>query len=85
MPAAITPPAVPQTKDLAVPRPTMLSNQNKDMANTKRKIICFSGTFVLICRSPAVKLYPPLTTLQTALYILLEVHFVKCRNLNSKC
>ncbi|KAH7399827.1 2,3-diketo-5-methylthio-1-phosphopentane phosphatase-like protein [Cadophora sp. MPI-SDFR-AT-0126] len=42
MPAAITPPAVPQTKDLAVPRPTLLSNQNKDMANTKRKIICFS-------------------------------------------
>ncbi|KAH7351254.1 2,3-diketo-5-methylthio-1-phosphopentane phosphatase-like protein [Rhexocercosporidium sp. MPI-PUGE-AT-0058] len=42
MPAAITPPATPQSKDLAVPRPTIASNQNKDMANTKRKIICFS-------------------------------------------
>ncbi|KAG4430203.1 hypothetical protein IFR05_014321 [Cadophora sp. M221] len=42
MPAAITPPATPQSKDLAVPRPSLVSNQNKDMANIKRKIICFS-------------------------------------------
>ncbi|CZT11136.1 probable 2,3-diketo-5-methylthio-1-phosphopentane phosphatase, putative [Rhynchosporium agropyri] len=42
MPAADSPPAMPQSKDLAVPTPTMALNQKENMANTKRKIICFS-------------------------------------------
>jgi hypothetical protein len=45
MPAAITPPAIPITKDLSVPKTSFLPTQNLDMANTKRKIICFSGTW----------------------------------------
>lgn len=42
MPAAITPP--PSIKELAVPKTSMMATQNIDMLNTKRKIICFSGT-----------------------------------------
>ncbi|CZR53372.1 probable 2,3-diketo-5-methylthio-1-phosphopentane phosphatase, putative [Phialocephala subalpina] len=42
MPAATTPPAVPETKDLSVPKTSIMSTQNKGMLNTKRKIICFS-------------------------------------------
>ncbi|KAE8440680.1 hypothetical protein EG329_006817 [Mollisiaceae sp. DMI_Dod_QoI] len=42
MPTAITPPAVPAIKNLSVPKTSMTPMQNKDMVNTKRKIICFS-------------------------------------------
>jgi len=42
MPAAITPPAI-SSKDLSVPKTTM-----NGTLGTKRKIICFSGTWVLI-------------------------------------
>ena len=52
MPAAITPPAVSVKdmdlgiKDLSVPKTSMLETMKVELANKKRKIICFSGTCV---------------------------------------
>lgn len=55
MPAAVTPPAV-SVKDLSVPKTSYMPTQNLGLLDTKRKIICFSGTFLLICRSPPITL-----------------------------
>ena len=47
MPIAITPPATPAVKvqDLSVPKTSMAATQNPEIAEKKRKIICFSGMF----------------------------------------
>jgi hypothetical protein len=45
MPAAIT---SPPNVELSVPKTSMVATQNVNWLNTKRKIICFSGTRTLI-------------------------------------
>lgn len=57
MPVAVTPPAV-TVKDLSVPKTSFTPTQNLHTLNTKRKIICFSGTHAdsfpslsLLCQS----------------------------------
>lgn len=42
MPAAVTPPAAPLEKSLAIPKTSYQPTQTT-MAEQKRKIICFSG------------------------------------------